>query len=125
MRAPDLALQVEAGDACAEELDRLASRLRRELLELDVGDVRRAAGPPAPDGARALDVETVGGLVVSLVTAPEVLRAVLGTVRAWLRRSEERSVRIELGGDVIHLTGVSSAEQQRLIAAWLARQTRR
>jgi hypothetical protein len=105
----------------SEELDRLAARLRRELLELDVDDVRRATAGEAPEGARGLDAQSVGTLLVSLVTAPEALRAVVGVIRDWLGRSQARSAFLEIDGDVLHVTGLSSADQERLIEEWLSR----
>ena len=118
----ELALRLDAGtDASDEEVDRLTGRLREELLELDVDDVRRAAAGEAPEGARAVDPEALGHLLVTVATAPATLRAVVGTVRAWLARSAARSVRLELDGDVIEVTGVSSADQQRLIDVWIER----
>src|SRR4051794_25941544 len=60
-----LALRLHANyDAAAEDLEWLTARLRLELLELDVADVRRAEGSRAPDGARAVDVAELGSLVV-------------------------------------------------------------
>jgi hypothetical protein len=116
----ELALSLDPGaDASDEEVDRLTGRLREELLELDVDDVRRAAAGEAPEGARGIDPEVLGHLLVTL--APATLRAVVGTVRAWLARSAARSVRLELDGDVIEVTGVSSADQQRLVDLWIER----
>jgi hypothetical protein len=118
----ELALSLDAGtDASDEEVDRLTGRLREELLELDVDDVRRATAGEAPEGARGIDPEALGHLLVTLATAPATLRAVVGTVRAWLARSAARSVRLEVDGDVIEVTGVSSADQQRLIDVWIER----
>jgi hypothetical protein len=118
-----LAIHLQANqDTGAEELDRLAERLRRELLDLDVEDVRRATDGAAPDGTRGLDAEALGSLIVSLVAAPEVLRAVVGTIRDWLGRSRARSVRLELDGDVLDVSGLSSESQERLVESWLARQ---
>lgn len=113
-------LQAEQ-DGGVEELDRLTVMLRRELLQLDVHDVRRAPGADAPEGTRALDAAAVGSLIVSLATAPQVLGAVVGTIRDWLGRSRARSVSLEIDGDVLKVTGLSSAEQERLIESWLAR----
>ena len=120
-----LELRLETGgDAGAEELDRLTGRLRRELLRLDVvDDVRRASTGEAPDGARGIDVESLGTLLVSLAGAPAVLGAVVGAVRDWLGRSRARSVRLEIDGDVIDVVGLSSADQDRLIESWLSRHT--
>jgi hypothetical protein len=119
-----LAVRLHADqEAPPEELDWLTERLRRELLALDVADVRRGAeAAAAPDGARGLDIETIGTLLVSLVTAPEMLRAVVGTIRDWLGRSRARSVCLEIDGDVLQMTGLSSEAQERLIESWLARQ---
>jgi hypothetical protein len=117
-----LGLRLDAGDdASDEEVDRLTGRLRDELLELDVDEVRRAAAGEAPEGARGIDPEALGHLLVTLATAPATLRAVVGTVRAWLARSAARSVKLELDGDVIEVTGVSNADQQRLIDVWIER----
>ena len=118
-----LALRLQPGSGAGdEELDLLTTRLRTELLQLEVADVRRAPGAPAPAGTRGLDVETLGTLLVSLATAPGVLREVVGTIRDWLGRSRARSVFLEMDGDVLHVTGLSSADQDQLIEAWLRRQ---
>lgn len=109
-------------EAAADELDRLTDRLRRELLQLDVDGVWRAACGPAPYGARAVEVEALGTLLVSAF-APEVLRAVVATVRDWLGRSRARSVSLEIDGDVLQVTGLPSSVQERLIESWLARRT--
>jgi hypothetical protein len=105
-------------EADAQELDELTGRLRRQLLELDVDSVERAKGPSPPPGARAVDAATLGTLVVTLT--PELLHAVVGTVRAWLSRARCRSVKVKLGDSELELTGVSSEQQERLISDWIA-----
>jgi hypothetical protein len=120
-----LAVEVSAGPAAdAEELDELVGQLRRELLELDVESVERARGGPAPSGARAVDVLALGTLLVSLVDPATVLPAVVAAVEVWLRARGQRSVKLELGGDVLEVTGLSSGDQRRLIDGWLARHAR-
>ena len=119
-----LAVEVSAGPAAdAEELDELVGQLRRELLELDVESVDRARGGPAPSGARAVDVLALGTLLVSLVDPATVLPAVVAAVEMWLRGRGQRSVKLELDGDVLEVTGLSSADQRRLVDGWLARHT--
>ena len=119
-----LAVEVSTGpSADAEELDELVGQLRRELLELDVESVDRARGGPAPRGARAVDVLALGTLLVSLVDPATVLPAVVAAVEAWLRGRGQRSVKLELDGDVLEVTGLSSRDQRRLIDGWLARHT--
>lgn len=107
-------------EADAQELDELTRRLRRRLLELDVDSVERAKGPSPPPGARAVDATSLGTLLVSLASTPEVLRAVVGTVREWLSRARCRRVKVKLGDSELELTGVSSQQQERLISDWIA-----
>ena len=116
-----LTVQVAVGpDGDAEEVAQATSQLRRELLELDVDavDVPEAGEPPP--GSRAVDVTALGALVVNL-TDPQLLAAVVATVRSWLAGSSRRSIKLQLGGDVLELTGVSSSEQRRLTDEWLTR----
>jgi hypothetical protein len=120
-----LAVEVSAGpSADAEELDELVGHLRRELLELDVDSVDRARGGPAPKGARAVDVLALGTLLVSLVDPATVLPTVVAAVEVWLRGRGQRSVKLEVDGDVLEVTGLSSQDQRRLIDGWLARHAR-
>lgn len=116
----DLELSVDAGSGADEdELERLARSLRAELLELDVDAVEPAATGPAPDDARAVEALMVGALVVRLARDSESLSALVRTVRGWLGGDAARSVRIELDGDVLELTGASDAERQRLVDVWI------
>jgi hypothetical protein len=50
-----------------------------------------------------------------------LLGSVVDTVRSWLARSRQGTIKLELGGDVLELTGVSSEEQRRLTDEWLSR----
>jgi hypothetical protein len=45
----------------------------------------------------------------------------VAAIQGWLGRSQQRSVKLELDGDVLELTGVSSRDQQRLVDEWLRR----
>ncbi len=116
-----LAVQVAVGpDDEAEDVAEATLQLRRELLDLDVD----AAGAPRagepPPGARAVDVGALGALVVNIADS-QLLAAVVAAVRSWLAGSSRRSIKLELGGDALELTGVSSREQRRLTDEWLAR----
>lgn len=118
-----LGVQVAVGpDGDVEEVAQAALQLRRELLDLDV-DVAGVpgAGEPPP-GSRAVDLAALGALVVNVADS-ELLAAVVAAVRSWLAGSSRRSVKLELGGDALELTGVSSREQRRLADEWLDRHT--
>ena len=119
-RSSALSLQLAcAPDADAEEIAESTSRLRRELLDLDVDavDTVRAGEPPA--GARAVDVAALGSLLVT--AGPQALGSILNVIRAWLSHSPQRSIRLELDGDTLELTGVSADQQRHLADEWLRR----
>jgi hypothetical protein len=116
-----LGIRVDVGsDADPEEVAEATLLLRRELLELDVAAVELPSGGEAPPGTRAIELAAVGALVVTMARS-QLLGSVLATVRAWLANSPRRTIRLELGGDVLELNGVSAAEQRRLADEWLRR----
>lgn len=104
-----------------EELEELTGVLRRQLLELDVEDVQRVRGEKPPEEARSIDALTVGSLVVTLAKGAASLAPLIQTVRAFVSRDARREVEIEIDGDRLSLKGASSEEQERLVAAFLAR----
>jgi len=117
----DIHVAVAVGpDGDAEEIAEATMQLRRELLDLDAEMAEfPQAGEPPPE-TRAVDVAALGVLLVN-VAESQLLAGVLGAVRSWLAGSRGRSIRLELGGDVLELTGVSSGEQRRLTDEWLRR----
>jgi hypothetical protein len=105
-------------DSDAEELARLAGLLRRELLQLDVEDVRMARPDgEAPEGAKAGELLAAGALVVTV--SPLLVRQVLRLIDTWLRNRPLRTVRVELDGRVIELGHASVEDQRRLIDAFV------
>ena len=118
-----LGVQVVVGpDGDAEEIAEATIQLRRELLALDVDAVEAPSGGVPPPGAKAVDVAALGALIVHLANS-QLLGAVVSAVGAWLGGSPRRSIKLELDGDALELTGVSSKEQRRLTDEWLARHT--
>ena len=107
-------------DADAEDIAEATLQLRHELLDLDVDAVEVPRAGEPPPGAKAVDLGALGALVVTL-GQPQLLGAVVAAVQSWLSRSRQRSIRLELGGDVLELTGVASDEQRRLTDEWLRR----
>lgn len=120
-RPAKLDIRVVPGDgADAQDIAEGARRLRRELLELDVDAVDVPPAASAPPGSRGADAAALGALVVT-VGQSQLLPAVLATVRSWLTASRQRSVKLEIGGDVLELSRVSQDEQRRLTDEWLRR----
>jgi hypothetical protein len=105
----------------SEELAELASRLRTELLDLDVDAVVPMAAGDAPEGAKGVELLALGGLVVRFVLSQDVLTSIIDGVRSWLQRQSARSVKITLDGDILEITGASSPEQDRVVELWLVR----
>jgi hypothetical protein len=120
-----LGVQVVVGpDGDPEETAEATLRLRRELLDLDIDAVEVPGSGEPPPGSRAVDVAALGALLVHLADS-EMLAGVVAAVRSWLSGSSRRSIKLELGGDVLELRGVSSQEQRRLTDEWLARHASR
>ena len=112
-------LHLDAPDgADAEELDDLTRRLRQQILQLDVDSVEHVSGGAAPPGARVVDVMLIGSLLVTLSKSPELLKMVVGTVEAWAGRNR-CSIELQIGGDSLKVSGISSDQQQQLINTWV------
>jgi hypothetical protein len=120
----DLVLQVAGAEGLEpDELASLTEQLREELLDLDVDDVRPVSGGAAPEGSKAIELAALGALIVRLATSPKALLGVVRTVSGWLQRSGARSVHVQIGDDVLEVTGISSEDQHALIDAWIERHT--
>lgn len=119
-----LMLNVDAGpETDGEELEYLTRQLREELAELEVETVDLVRAGSVPQGAKAGDPMTWGALLVALTASGGVLTALISALQSWLTRHERRSVTLDISGDTLEVTGISSDEQQRLINAWINRHT--
>lgn len=116
-----LTVRIDEQDADAEAIEELTSNLRTEIRALDA-EAERAGGGEAPPGTRAVELIALGTLIVTLAQS-DVLAAVINAVSTWAGRNLRRTVRIELDGDVLEMTGHGAADQKRLTEAWLARRT--
>lgn len=100
-------------------LDDVTRQLRDELVNLDVAVDGGVAGP-APSGTKAVELAALGTLIVTL-SQSTVLTAIATAIGDWLSRRQQRTVKLEVDGDVLELSGVASPEQRRLTDAWLRR----
>jgi hypothetical protein len=118
----DITLALAEDGADPARLDQLSRQLRDELGHLAVAEVSPVAGPPAPPGTRGPGAVTVGSLAVALMGSGG-LAAVITAARAWVDRGHEapRSIRLEVGGDVLELSGASAAEHDQLVSVFLSR----
>jgi hypothetical protein len=119
-----LAVLVEitsAGDVEPARLEELTASLRRELNELEVESVEPAPGGAPPAGTKVGEVLALGALVVTVAKSAGSVLAVVRALQEWASRGG-RTVKLDIGGDAIELTGASREQQDRLIAAWVERQ---
>ncbi len=120
-RPATLGIHVAVGsDTDAEEVAEATLQLRRELLDLDVDAVELPPGGEPPPGTRAVELAALGALAVTF-SQSQLLAPVVAAVRSWLAGAPQRSIKLELSGDVLELTGLSSKEQRRLTDEWLRR----
>jgi hypothetical protein len=116
----ELTIELGAEGAVETELDSLTTRLRQELLQLDVDEVERPSAGPAPEGSRAIELAAAGALVVGLIRDNAVIESLIGTLQGWLARDQSRTIKVTLDGDTIELSGASDEDRRRLIRHWVA-----
>lgn len=117
-----LEVQVGLGDETdPEELAEITARLRRELLELDVADVELVDAGEPPEGAKAVEAIVLGALLVRLAKGAGSLPGVVAAIQGWLGNKAGRTVKLQIDGDTIELTGASERNQKRLVDMWVER----
>ena len=125
-RIARLGLCIETdSEADAEELAELAVDLREQLLELDIERADPATAGQAPPGTRAGEIFVAGALTVMLAQSSGLFTALIDRVQSWVSLSGGRSVKLELDGDVLEVTGITRRDQRVLIQAWIDRHTDR
>jgi hypothetical protein len=110
----ELFILVGAGaDADIEELDELARQLRDELAELDSVSAELVPGGASPEEAKGEPL-AAGAILLKIAQAGGItgLFAILGS---WLSRDERRTITLQIGENKLEVTGISEAEQSRLI----------
>jgi Effector Associated Constant Component 1 len=111
-------LVLDAGDDARERED-LTSTLRRELLQLDVDAVERVSAGDAPPGSRAIDMAQIGTLLVTVGNTATGLTALITAVRSWLGTRGNGTVKMQIGGDTLEITGHLSEDQKAVVAMWI------
>ncbi|MCX4766832.1 hypothetical protein OG562_38885 [Streptomyces sp. NBC_01275] len=112
--------------ADAEDITELAGYLREELLQLDVDDVTSVPGAAPPPGARAVDVTTIGALLVSLGGSATALNQVLNAIRDWRdrcrgARPSPPSLRLTLDDDVLEISEASTQQVSEAFDLFVSR----
>ena len=113
----ELRLVVDHADLDTEQLADLTEQLRQEVDESGLGEARRTAESPGPEGAKG-DALAWTEL---LLTFTGGLPALVALIRSWTQSDQGRKVKLELAGDTLELSGLSSAEQEHLVTDWVNR----
>jgi hypothetical protein len=114
-----LRLVIVEDGAEPERLVALTSRLRDELIGLDVADVELERLDSVPAGSRTRS-GAVAGLLVTLGGSADGLRSLVWMLREWIER-EPCAVQVEIGAEVLRLSGGAAGDQSRLIEEFLRR----
>jgi hypothetical protein len=125
--AIQIQIRISAEDGDLDRLEQAAAGLRAELLQLDVDDVIPLGVGKPPPGTRGAvtDISLISGVLVTVNQAPVLLGHLVGVVRHWLGRERGgRTAELVIGGDSLVVTGITSAEQERLVEAWLRAHSR-
>jgi hypothetical protein len=120
MTDAEVRVELVVEDLDAEEIDRLAANLRRDLRRLDVDGVTRLHEGPTPPGARGAELLALGTLIVVVGEVAGALADVVRTVRGWVGQPG-RTARLEIDGDVLELPGPADDRQEKLVDEWLTR----
>jgi hypothetical protein len=113
-----------APEATADELSAETVALRHRLLELDIDDVRLARDREAPPGTKAVDATSIGHLLLTAIPATSILGATVAVLVERLKNPRIKSIKIEVDGSTLELTGVDKVDQKKVIDAWISSMNR-
>jgi uncharacterized caspase-like protein len=111
-----IAASAELTAAEAEELEQLSTLLHRDLGDLGALDVGVDTAGSAPDGAKGVDVGSLAGLVVTLVSTGAAILQILQYVENWRSGNANRQamvVAVEIGPEPVPLWPARSNPERR------------
>ncbi len=76
------------------ELDELTRQLKAEVEELRVDSVEQVSAGEAPDGTKAVDMQLIGQMAVSL--APTIIPPLFELLKSWVERKPSTPVKIRV-----------------------------
>lgn len=113
-------LRIDSEQVDRSRADQHAVYLVEAIREMGVPAIGRVEAP-APLGARASSELELGAIIVGLGASGATLPMLIGLARDWLGRRREGSITLKIGSDELHLTHVSTADQQRALDSFLER----
>ena len=102
----DIILTINSNDADIEFLADRLQRLREELLETDVEDVRQVRRGDLPKGAKSLESIDWGALLVTIAVVGGGVSAFLSLVGSWTQRNQGSEISMVLPNGAKGMPGV-------------------
>jgi len=111
----ELMIQIASDEGEASELDAATRRLMAELSVVDGCEVSQPKGA-APLGAKSVDVNLLGQLLLSAIGSGGIAVTLISVLRDWLTRHKDFKLRIKRGDTEIELSGANPEELKSLLA---------
>ena len=108
-------------DDTSDDIAQLSQQLRNELLGFKVESIEHQRNQNMAQGTKAVETISWETLIVTLAASGGIITTIINFILAWVKRNEGRSVTLELNGNKLEVTGLSSNEQKVLIETWLKR----
>jgi len=105
------------------DLAKLSQQLMSELQNLKIKKIDHLRKENLINGTKAGDVISWETLIITLAASGGVISTLINFILGWIKRNEGRTVILELNGNKLEVTGLSSDEQKELIETWLKRNT--
>jgi hypothetical protein len=114
-------IKIDLGlDADDDERAAMTRNLRHDLLALNEVEHVESAAAAAPPGSKSAGID-LQSLMVTLVSSGGAVTVLIGMLQNWLTRREKASMTLEMGGDKLTITGVSSDDERKLVENWIRR----
>ena len=120
----EIVITVSEDGADDVRLDDLGRLLVAELSDLpEASSVNALHLGEAPPGTRGGLVTQAGALVVDSQPQVAAVVAIVTSLWGWVKRRGHgpRTIRLEVDGDVLELSGATDSVQDILVAEWIAR----
>lgn len=105
-----------------DEREQLTRQLGAELDELHIESLTAVGGRPAPTGSKGAD--TWGDWLITLSASGGVFTSILATIQDWLNRNRgAHTVKVVLDGDSLELSAATTAEQAKIVRAFVRKHT--
>ena len=90
----ELFIELELDGGNDAELDEFTRQLKTEVEELNVDAVEAVTVGSAPDGTKAVDMQVIGQMAVSL--APTIIPPLFELLKSWVERKPSTPVKIRV-----------------------------